>query len=95
MADVFTKAARSRVMAAVHSTANNSLDSVLQSLQPLNPEDFRFRQELGEYMKERQQAVSAKHSLNDKYARMYVTNEVCALLEGKWGEVPSECGGSA
>ncbi len=78
-----------------HSTTNNSLDSVLQSLHPLEPEDFRFRQELGEYMKERQQAVSARHSLNDKYARMYATNEVCALLEGRWGEIPSAGGDSA
>ncbi len=58
------------------------LETVLESLDPMNPEDYKFRQEIDGYLSERVAQVSKQHSLTKPYALAYVVAEVSALLEG-------------
>lgn len=70
-----------------NSTARTALEALLQSLSPLDPADYKFRQELDSYTADRAKQVGSQYKLNPSYAAKYVRNEASALLEGKWEDL--------
>ncbi|MBI2143766.1 hypothetical protein HYU17_01275 [Candidatus Woesearchaeota archaeon] len=59
----------------------SALGQVVESLNPLDPEDYVFRQELDSYISDRVKEVSSQHKLKTPYATAFVVAEVSGLLE--------------
>lgn len=70
-----------------NSTARTALEALLQSLSPLDPADYKFRQELDNYTADLAKRVSTQYKLKPSYAAKYVRNEASALLEGRWDDL--------